>query len=297
MKLALTPDGKYLAAALTDRSVVIVESSSGTQLCKFTLLGFGCEGLKFSGDGDMLLCTSGTGLFESKHWFDVWRLSDRRLMFSNRPDVGPKFPHAEELYQATDADLSPDGRTLLVCSGAAVYAIDLAKQTAALMDSLSSRGYAEVYFEPDGRRMLCLARSALHPDEDRLYVARTTTCEIEHSYDMAHKLLLAVRQDGRIIVGRLVPGSDGYDYEVIDVDTGKPLIRETLDPGSDVGFFRGDTRLMLLKDNHLRVWDLRSHTIAISVYVSNSAVATCADATLAMSDDEGIVSVWRLKDN
>lgn len=296
--IGISVDGKRMAAALTNRKLFVLDVPSGKIFRTFTLGGFSCERLKFSADGEMLICTSGTGLFNSKRWIDVWRLKDAKLVFSSRPDVGPKFPLGESLSQAWSADLSPGGRTVLIsCKSGEVFSVDLPNQSATLELALSNKGHVmQIEYAMNGERVLLCTLGSQGSDAWTLHVLRTGDQSVEKTYAMEGKRLIGVTDDGKIVVS--APKGDAGQIAMLDLDSGKSLMDEILEQSAvtSAAIFCGGTRFMSSDERRLRVWDLGSRKVTLEIATTERQVVACEGAALAVSAGdrkaEGKVDLW-----
>ena len=83
------------------------------------------------------------------------------------------------------------------------------------------------------------------------------------------------------------------DRRMIDADSGKMLIDELFTPGSVtfVGFLCNDTKFAVLTTEQLRVWNIATGTVAMTLEARNFQVAACGGCCLALADNHGTLRV------
>lgn len=262
MRLAASGDGTKIAVVVGSGDLSILNVASGKAICKTTTRVFDCQQLKFSASGDVLLCQGGTGLLNSHRWFEVRRTSDGTLLFSNNPQDYRRLFGAEDAPIAWAADLSPDGTTLLLAGGAiqGVRCFDLTTRRwkpLALPRSVIQQSIEAVFFGRAGNRVMCISAGRAGLDDPKLFVLTLPELKVQASYTLRSRGFAGLGMNDEIIVSsRTTTGS--LRLSNLSTDVAIPGVDLPGEGVEDAVFFSGGSRVAVLVDGTLSVWNIRS---------------------------------------
>jgi WD40 repeat protein len=153
MHMGVSETGKRFAAALDDGRILVCEAPSGKVIAEFKSDSESHNLLKFSSDGEVLLCESETN-HSFRHYLEVWRVKDGKSLFNNHPKRKPAAIAGADPARASTGDLSPDGRNLILCMGEC-YIVDLRTGRGSRLNAGGLKTVLSIAYSPDGKRIVC----------------------------------------------------------------------------------------------------------------------------------------------
>jgi len=227
--LAFSPDGTLIAAGFAGGDVDVIDARTGTVAVSLKSNLYQPSRLKFSQDGKLLFAESGTGLFNSKNRYAVWKLTDRSLL-TDAPTRRDPETIEHLINNAGAGDMSPDGKFLLIggVTAGVVGQIDLTTRTMAIINPQFPPGRpwaVEMQFFPDGKQVAFYVMDPERKQDDalalvsfpKLALLKTLTVPPEENDKALRYRLMA----GLRILGTK-PGDD--TIRLHDVQTGKIIL-------------------------------------------------------------------------
>lgn len=236
--LAISPDGKTLAAGCADRTVKLLDARSGEKIGTLTGVARGyVRGVAFTPDGKTVV-----GLGDDERLW-IWDVPSRKALRS-LPVFGDKDEAARPSIWPGAMALSPDGRTAAVGGGGTgeqvigddktffeVRALDL-KTGGLAWSHVGRRGdLNQLAFSPDGRLLACAASL-----EARLLDARTGELKQTVKPKDGTVWAVAFSRDGRFLAGcgtAIIDGKHSRWLTVWDVRSG--MILRSIEAGEAGG--------------------------------------------------------------
>jgi WD40 repeat protein/serine/threonine protein kinase len=277
--VAISPDGKLIAASGEERTIRLLEKDNGNQVAALDGHTAPVDSLAFSPDGAIL---ASAGQDNTVRLWDV----------ASGQSLATLTGHFTEIYTIV---FSPDGKTL--ASGSDNGTIKL-WDVAGHKEIASWAGdAAELYglaFSPDGKLLASVGGEYVAKLWDASSLKLVATLRGHNSWNRS----VAFSPDGTMLA---TAGQDNT-VRLWDVANGSPIVSL---PASNNGIstvaFSPDGKTLAngAGDGNVRLWDVASHQALTSLKVPNSyieAIAFSPDGkTLVTGDNAKVIKIWAVE--
>jgi hypothetical protein len=254
------------------------------------------------------MCRSGTGILTGHRWFDAFRLSEGKRLFSNHRATFKQLFGEGDPPRAYDGDLSPDGKALILCEDLAVR-VDLATGKRTTVQAPAKLGtFMSARFTADGKRIACTAVNLQDGRDGKAFFVDAADLKVGPTRPVEIIDYVGVTAKGQFIVGgRRADWKD--PLPLVDAETGATLA--TLPGGTGTNdfthnlngaFLSRGRRLATLDNLALSVHDLETGKIEArhEFPFGNGDVAIAAGGDVLVSFEKGVgrgktVELWALK--
>lgn len=282
MAVAFSPDGKLLASASADKSVILWEVESGKKLRTLTGHTKGVTGVAFSPDGKMVL--SGSADTTARLW-DT----------EGGKEIKALSGHPKEVNGVAFA---PDGKSVATAGeDGSVRVWDVESGKTAKTLSGGRTGMRAVVFSPDGSKLasggLILAK-LWDPAKGRALRSLKIPAS-DNDLACIYGNGIAFSPDGKSIV---VNGSQGIYLWTVE-EEGEPTALMTGEAWG-AAFHPGGKLLGVGARKEVKVWDVESKTDAYT-FLGHGKIVTCVAFSpdgklLASGSEDRTIKLWKVEE-
>ena len=276
--IAFSNDGSTIAVAGSHNITIL--DKSGLLVAKIHSKGFRVEKLRLSSNGRVLLCVSGTGIFNSNRRIELWRAPFAEELITK--ELINRAPNSFENLNAWDADISPDGTTLICAGGklSGLCSFSLRSNSSSkLSNGFDKYIVGSAAFSNDGKHFSLIA---IDPDaaggaDELVFVLSPKDYVIERKYPLEGRELVGLIGSDPIVLNRIPNGGSS----LINLRNQKVLMElpEHLNEIRVAAFFNDGNYLATI-GAQLNIWNTSESKrfFTINLPAGQSKFALCTSA-------------------